>query len=114
MHELEPTSASTFPSRHPLAPSLKPQSPEDRDREAHLEALDEDHLTSARALIDAKEFTRAVHWLRECKSAKALFLTLYSQYMVSNVVRGMSQTFDDHQIQVEREEGNEGMVQAEQ
>lgn len=47
------------------------------------EEEDRDYITTGRALVDGKDFVRAVHWLRNCKSAKAHFLSVYSQYMVS-------------------------------
>lgn len=83
---MDATPSFSYPVRHPHAPSLKPPSSEDQARELHLEAMDEDHISSARALIDAKEFSRAVHWLKECKSAKAVFMFIYSQYMVGSPV----------------------------
>ena len=95
IHEMDATSSFTYPARHPHAPSLKPPSPEDQARELHLEAMDEDYIAGARALIDAKEFSRAVHWLKDCKSAKAVFMFVYSQYMVSSLGRFPFQTFDD-------------------
>ena len=91
----EAAPASIYPLKHPHAPSLAPQSPDEVARQAQLEALDEDYIASAKSLIDAKEYTRAVHWLRECKSSKALFLSVYSQYMVSGLSYSGPQTFDD-------------------
>lgn len=52
-------------------------------QEKAWEEEDRDYITTARALVDGKDFVRAVHWLRNCKSAKAHFLSVYSQYMVS-------------------------------
>lgn len=106
MHVMDATPAPSFPIKHPHAPPLRPQAPEDRAREEHLEALDEDSIACAKSLIDAKEYTRAVHWLRECKSSKAMFMNLYSQYMVSSCTAPTPQTFDDRQIQGQREAGN--------
>ncbi|KIP08436.1 hypothetical protein PHLGIDRAFT_104401 [Phlebiopsis gigantea 11061_1 CR5-6] len=77
----EATPTSAYPLKHPHVPSSLPQSPEERAHQAQLEALDEDYIASARSLIDAKEYMRAVHWLKDCKSSKALFLSVYSQYM---------------------------------
>jgi anaphase-promoting complex subunit 8 len=54
-----------------------------RNQELHSEAQDEDFLAAAHACIGAREFLRAVHLLRDRKSAKARFLSLYSQFMVS-------------------------------
>ena len=81
--------------KHPSAPSLQPQSLEELAQEAQLQTIDEDYIASARALIDAKEYTRAVHWLKDCKSSKAIFLSVYSQYMVSDFLHSLPQTFDD-------------------
>lgn len=91
----EATPTSVYPLKHPHVPSLLPQSPEERAHQAQLEALDEDYIASARSLIDAKEYMRAVHWLKDCKSSKALFLSVYSQYMVSSLPYSRPQTFDD-------------------
>ncbi|PSR81158.1 hypothetical protein PHLCEN_2v6493 [Hermanssonia centrifuga] len=79
-------STSVFPPRHEHAPQIKQQPPEVRAREIQLEALDEDNITTARALMDAKEFTRAVHWVKDCRSAKAIFLSVYSQYLASEKI----------------------------
>jgi anaphase-promoting complex subunit 8 len=53
--------------------------------EIEREARDEDTLATARACVEAREFLRAVHILRECKSSKARFLTIYSQFMVGQI-----------------------------
>jgi anaphase-promoting complex subunit 8 len=53
-----------------------------RNQELEWEAQDEDVLAAARACVGAREFLRAVHLLHERKSAKAQFLSLYSQFMV--------------------------------
>lgn len=95
VHEIEGTPAPGLPAKHPQAPPLRSQPPEECAQEAQLEAIDEDYISSARSLIDAKEYIRAIHWLRDCKSSKALFLSLYSQYMVRSVLFYVPQTFDD-------------------
>ena len=41
-----------------------------------------DFLATAQKCFEHREFKRAVYWLHECRSAKALFLSIYSQYMV--------------------------------
>lgn len=41
-----------------------------------------DFLVTAQKCFEHREFKRAVYWLHECRSAKALFLSVYSQYMV--------------------------------
>ncbi|GJE95470.1 TPR-like protein [Phanerochaete sordida] len=83
IHEMDATPLPGLPARHPQAPSLKVPSPQEQAQEMRLETEDEDSIASARALIDAKEFSRAVHWLKDCKSAKALFMMIYSQYMAT-------------------------------
>jgi anaphase-promoting complex subunit 8 len=54
-----------------------------RTQELEWEVQDEDVLATARACVGTREFLRAVHLLRERKSAKARFLSLYSQFLVS-------------------------------
>ncbi|KAI0958647.1 hypothetical protein AcV7_004403 [Taiwanofungus camphoratus] len=79
-------SLSTIPStqpRHPHAPPLQSQLEDVHRRELEWEAQDADFLATARALFEAKEFIRAVHWLDSCKSSKARFLNVYSQYLAS-------------------------------
>ena len=92
--------------RHEHAPPLRPPSPVTRTNELQLEAADNDTITIGKALMDNKEYTRAVHWLKDCKSAKATFLRVYSMYLVSLLSHVSPHTFDDNQAQVEREEGH--------
>ncbi|KIM75485.1 hypothetical protein PILCRDRAFT_98910 [Piloderma croceum F 1598] len=73
----------TTPSQHPHAPQVHLEPEYMRNQELHLEAQDEDFLAAAHACIGAREFLRAVHLLRDRKSAKARFLSLYSQFMAS-------------------------------
>jgi anaphase-promoting complex subunit 8 len=54
--------------------------------ELQFEAQDEGVLATARACIGAREFLRTVHLLRDGKSAKARFLSLYSQFMVCKLL----------------------------
>lgn len=61
---------------------LQGQAPEVRQREAELEAEDADHIAMARTFMDSKEYLRVIHWLRPCRSAKATFLRVYSQFLV--------------------------------
>lgn len=70
------------PARHPHAPQVKPQPEDLHGLEMNLETQDEDHLATARACFEAREFLRAVHLLRDCNSSKARFLSIYSQFMV--------------------------------
>lgn len=71
------------PARHPHAPRLFSQSEDVRALELDLEYQEEDVLATARACIEAREFLRATHLLRECRSSKARFLSVYSQFIVS-------------------------------
>jgi anaphase-promoting complex subunit 8 len=70
------------PSQHPHAPQVQFEPEDVRIQELEWEAQDEDVLATARACIGAREFLRAVHLLRDGKSAKARFLSIYSQFMV--------------------------------
>lgn len=73
---------------NPVSPSHQPcaqlhlESEDVRTEEVEWEAQDEDVLATARACVGAREFLRAAHLLRDRKSAKAQFLSLYSQFMV--------------------------------
>ncbi|KAI0704990.1 TPR-like protein [Cerioporus squamosus] len=75
--------AHHFHNRHPDAPPLQGQSPEILQQEAEWEAQDADHLAMAKTFMEAKEFIRAIHWLKSCRSSKAKFLRVYSQYLES-------------------------------
>ena len=67
---------------HRYAPRLQ-QIPEHvRLRELELEMREGDFLATAQKCLEHREFKRAVYWLHECRSTKALFLSIYSQYMV--------------------------------
>ncbi|OSD06778.1 TPR-like protein [Trametes coccinea BRFM310] len=63
--------------------ALPGQSPEILQQEAEWEAEDADHIAMARTFMDSKEYLRVIHWLRPCRSAKAAFLRVYSQYLES-------------------------------
>ena len=68
------------PHRH--APKLQRIPEHVRLRELELEMHEGDFLVTAQKCFEHREFKRAVYWLHECRSAKALFLSVYSQYMV--------------------------------
>ena len=68
------------PHRH--APKLQRIPDHVRLRELELEMREGDFLATAQKCFEHREFKRAVYWLHECRSAKALFLSVYSQYMV--------------------------------
>ncbi|KAJ7096257.1 hypothetical protein C8R44DRAFT_371949 [Mycena epipterygia] len=58
--------------------------PEDvRALELEFETQEADLLFSARVFIESREPMRAIHVLRHCKSAKAHFLSLYSQFIAT-------------------------------
>jgi len=67
---------------HRNAPKLQRVPDHDRLRELELEMREGDFLATAQKCFEHREFKRAVYWLHECRSAKALFLSVYSQYMV--------------------------------
>lgn len=75
-----------MPMRHPHAPLLLAQPPDVLALETDLEDQEADILTTARACLEAREFKRVVHLLQECKSAKARFLSIYSQFIVSSTL----------------------------
>ena len=74
---------SITPVRHPHAPQINPVSENARHLEKILENEEEDALQAARASFEAREFYHATHLLQDCKSAKARFLRIYSQFIVS-------------------------------
>ena len=67
---------------HRYAPKLQRIPEHARLRELELEMHEGDFLVTAQKCFEHREFKRAVYWLHECRSAKALFLSVYSQYMV--------------------------------
>lgn len=79
---MTPAETPAFQDKHPLAPRFQEESPVRIAMEQQYEAADEDALSAARAFMETKEYIRAVHWLRECMSTKATFLSVYSQYLV--------------------------------
>lgn len=68
------------PHRH--APKSQRVPKHVRLHELELESHEGDFLVTAQKCFEHREFKRAVYWLHECRSAKALFLSVYSQYMV--------------------------------
>lgn len=74
------------PARHPHAPPLLPLAEDIRAMETDLEYQEEDILITARACIDSREFMRAIHLLKECRSSKACFLSIYCQFIVSELI----------------------------
>ncbi|KAF8743980.1 hypothetical protein AX14_013382 [Amanita brunnescens Koide BX004] len=78
-----PHGGSPAPS-HALAQlSATPAALSSEDAELDLESQEEDVLVAARACMDAREFSRAIHLLRECRSTKSRFLSTYCQFIAS-------------------------------
>ncbi|KAF8070499.1 hypothetical protein FPV67DRAFT_1413466 [Lyophyllum atratum] len=71
------------PARHEHAPLLLPQPPDVRAMENDLEIQEEDVLMTARACVEAREYKRAIHILQDCRSSKAQFLSIYSQFIAT-------------------------------
>ncbi|KAJ7783244.1 hypothetical protein B0H16DRAFT_1496073 [Mycena metata] len=81
---LVPTQVSDVaPARHPHAPVLQIQPEDVRAREADFENTEADLLFSARTFIESRDPMRAIHVLHACRSAKAHFLSLYSQFIAT-------------------------------
>ncbi|KAI0699551.1 hypothetical protein BC835DRAFT_1412536 [Cytidiella melzeri] len=78
------TAGNSLPlDKHPHAPTLRPLSEELIEREKQLQALEADDLMACKAFMDNKQYIRAVPRLRNAKSAKAVFMKAYSQFIVS-------------------------------
>ncbi|KAJ6499955.1 hypothetical protein C8R47DRAFT_1183941 [Mycena vitilis] len=71
------------PLRHPHAPSLRTQPDDVRTLELGFEEHEADLLFSARTFIESRDPMRAIHVLHQCRSAKAHFLSLYSQFIAT-------------------------------
>ncbi|KAJ7218008.1 hypothetical protein GGX14DRAFT_439216 [Mycena pura] len=83
---LEPTQISdTVPvlARHPQAPPLQRQPDNVLALELEIEMQEEDLLFSSRSFLESRDPMRAIHVLRHCRSAKAQFLSLYSQFIAT-------------------------------
>ena len=70
---------------HPHAPRMQPQPQDAHAREMELEDREADHIATGQTMMSAKEYTRAVHWLRGCQSAKAVFLRVYCEFLVDTI-----------------------------
>ncbi|KAF8893805.1 hypothetical protein BD779DRAFT_1669341 [Infundibulicybe gibba] len=68
---------------HPHAPQLRIELHDAREREKDLEQQEQDLLIAARGCFETREFLRAVHLLRDCRSPKARFLAIYSRFIAS-------------------------------
>ena len=71
------------PARNPHAPILQVQPEDVLAMEADLEYQEADVLAAARSCFENREFQRASHMLQTCRSSKAMFLKIYSQFIVS-------------------------------
>ena len=54
-----------------------------RTTESILEVEEEDVLQAARACFETRNFPHVIHLLRDCKSSKATFLSIYCKFIVS-------------------------------
>ncbi|KAI9569620.1 hypothetical protein HD554DRAFT_2089548 [Boletus coccyginus] len=54
-----------------------------QEREAELELAEEATLLSAQSHVSSKDFSRAIHVLRNCRSVKGQFLSIYCQFLIS-------------------------------
>lgn len=57
-----------------------------RATEAELELKEQDEINAARSFYDTREFSRAAHVLEDCKSPRAIFLAVYCQFLVRQVL----------------------------
>ncbi|KAJ7647249.1 hypothetical protein FB45DRAFT_892871 [Roridomyces roridus] len=82
---LAPTQVSEAPPlpRHQHAPALYTVPEDARALDLEFETHEEDMLFSARIFIESREPMRAIHVLRQCRSSKAHFLSLYSQFIAT-------------------------------
>lgn len=85
--------------RHKDAPTARHDIAQIRAAQQQLESREQDTIAMAQNLMDNKEYSRAVHWLKLCESDKAVFLKVYSMYLVSTVPPVPLQTFHDNQVQ---------------
>ena len=71
-----------------------------RDLEHEFEAQEEDVILTSHSYFEAREFYRINVLLKECKSAKAQFLRIYSQFLVCYHIIGF--TCDVYSIGIRR------------
>jgi anaphase-promoting complex subunit 8 len=74
---------SMTPARHPHAPQINLVPENAQVSEKILENEEADALHAARTSFEAREFYHATHLLQDCRSAKAKFLRIYSQFIAS-------------------------------
>lgn len=78
-----------------------------------LESQESDRIATGQAMMNAKEYTRAVHWLKGCQSAKAVYIRVYCDFLVRTFVYFGTWTAPNGLVG-KREEGVEGLVPYEQ
>jgi hypothetical protein len=61
----------------------------EQELESHIELLEEDIYSLAKSYFDSKELERCKRTLQNCRSKKAMFLRLYSVYLVSDHERAL-------------------------
>ncbi len=64
----------------------------------------------AKTFMEAKEFIRAIHWLRSCRSSKAKFLRVYSQYLVNHLFLRCVRTMSEPAYRKARKRRNESGI----
>ena len=79
---VDPSPPPTVALTIPVTPAIQPHSLDVHTQETELEAQDEAALLAAQAFMAAKEFTRVEFTVKDCKSAKARFLYVYSCFLV--------------------------------
>lgn len=79
-----PAVASTVASEDHKS-SSKPSA--GKEREAELEQTEEAALLAAQSYVTSKDFSRAVHVLRNCQSVKGQFVYIYCQFLVGPASR---------------------------
>lgn len=60
------------------------------------EEEDEDGVVVARTYMDARQYTRAVHALRQCVGPKAIFMRVYCQFIVCSLLCMPGHTLTRH------------------
>jgi anaphase-promoting complex subunit 8 len=97
-----PTAPLPKPAQVGIASRLKPtkddqvvtqnQHQDIRDERDPLEEHECDVHSVGRAYFDAKEFERAAHVLKDCRSSRSRFLAVYSHYLVRTPPRRVNIT----------------------
>ncbi|CDK28377.1 unnamed protein product [Kuraishia capsulata CBS 1993] len=75
-------------SKNPQRGNLPEVLPELSQQEEMLLFLERDKITLAQSYFNTKEFARSAHVLKDCKSAKGLFVRLYSTFLNGEKIKG--------------------------